>query len=83
MLVECISYHTKFSYMQLSLSRKQIMENMVADFEMVFSLKATCACFPDYSYTDHVEFCVLSKEMFMFALPSVDQWKIVEKYGRS
>ena len=57
------------------------MDKFEDEFEMVFSFKATCAHFPDYSYKDHVELHVMLKEMFTLDLPSVDQWKIVEKYG--
>ena len=81
-LIECRSNHTKFADMQQSLSRKKIVDKLADDFEMVFAFKATCARFPDYSYRDHVKLRVLSKEMFTLDLPSMDQWKTIEKYGR-
>ena len=38
---------------------------------------------PEISYIDHVELRVLAKEMASLELPTIDQWKTVEKYGKT
>ena len=82
-LIECEMDHTNFADMHQSLSRKIIVEKLADEFEMFFAFKEACACLQNYSYRDHVELRMLSKEMFTLDLPSTNQWKTVEKYGRS
>ena len=83
LLIQCRLDHSKFVDMQQSLSGKGIVEKLADDFEIVFTFKATCAHFTDYSYRDHVELCVLSRETSTLELPYVDQWKSLDKYGKS
>ena len=45
--------------------------------------RATCAQLPENSYKDHVELRVLAKEMASLELPTVNQWKTIEKYGKT
>ena len=82
-LIECRSNHIKFADMQQSLLGKEIVDKLADDFEMIFSFKAMCAPLPYFSYRYHMELRVLEKEMAILDLPSVDQCKSVEKYGRS
>ena len=56
---------------------------MEGGFEKKKSFKEACACLKNYSFRDHVDLCMLSKEIFTLDLPSMDQWKTMEKYGRS
>ena len=63
-LIECRLDHTKCTDMHQSLSGKTIVDKLEDDFEIVFDFKAMCARLPYFSYRDHVELCVLSKEMF-------------------
>ena len=53
---------------------------MSEDFEMLHTFKSTSAELPEFSYVDHVELRVLAREMASLELPTIDQWKIVEKY---
>ena len=69
--------------MKQSLSGKEIVYKLADDFEILFVFRTTCACLPEFSYRDHVEMRVMEKEMAILELPSPDQWKLVEKYGRS
>ena len=78
-LIECILNHTNFVDMHQSLSGKTIVQKLADEFEMIFDLKEVCARLKNYSYRDHVELHILSKEMFTLYFPSVDQWKAVEK----
>ena len=56
---------------------------MAYEFEMFFVFKEAYARLQNYSYKDNVELHMFSKEMTTLDLPSMDQWKTVEKYGRS
>ena len=69
--------------MRLSLLGKEIVDKMVDESEIMFTFRATCTRIPDFSYRDHVEMRVLSKEMSTLELPTADQWKKVEKFGRT
>ena len=62
-LIQCRLDHTIFFDMDQSLSGKMIVDKLRDEFEMFFALKEACEHLQNYSYTDHVEFCVLSKEM--------------------
>ena len=50
---------------------------------MLFAFRATCAQLPNFYYMEHVELRLLEKEMASLELETVDQWKIVEKYGNT
>ena len=72
-----------FEDMQQSLSREIVEDKLVEYFEMMFDFKATCAKFPYFSNVENVELRVLKKEMVIRDLPSVDQWRIVEQFGKN
>ena len=61
-LIQCRLDHTNFTDINQSLSGKTIVDKLADEF---------------YSYTDHIESCVLVNEMCTLELPSADQWKTV------
>ena len=69
--------------MQQSLSRKTIVEKLSEYFEMLYGFRAISAQLPEFSYIEHVELRVLKKEMTFLDLPTLKQWKIVEKHGKT
>ena len=75
--------HANFADMNQSLSGKLIVDQLADEFEILFSFKKSCAHLQSYSYKDHIELCVLAKEMSTLELPSPDQWKIVERFKRT
>ena len=82
-LTRCGLDHSKFVDMQQSLARNIIVKKIADEFELVFTFRATCTKFSDFLYRDHVELCVLEKEVFVLYLSTVAQWKAVNKFGRS
>ena len=52
------------------------------DFELVDSFRTIGAQLPPISYVDHVELRVLAKEMESLEIPSGDQWKTTENFGK-
>ena len=82
-LIACRLDHTNIADVQQSLSGNTIVDKLADEFEIFFSFKDACARLQNYSYRDHVELRVLSKEIFHLYFSIADQWKTVEKYGRS
>ena len=68
--------------MQQYFSRKTTIDKLLEDFEMLFAFRATCAQLPYFPCVEHVELKVLEKEMAILDLPTVDQWKKIENYGK-
>ena len=82
-LIECILDHTNFVDMNQSLSGRRVADKLADEFEIFFAFKEVCAHLQNYSYSDHIELCVLANEMSTLELPSIDQWKTIEKFGRT
>ena len=53
------------------------------DFEIINTFGIVCTKLPPISYVDHVELRVLKKEIANMELPSIDQWKTIEKFDRT
>ena len=68
--------------MTQSLLGKFIIDNPTVDFELVNTFRAIGAQLTPISYIDHVELRVLAKEMEILELPSRDQWKTIQKFGK-
>ena len=60
-----------------------MVDKLDEDFEMLFDFKATCAKLSYFSYVENVELIVLAKEMANLDFPMVDQWKIIEQFGKN
>ena len=66
-----------------SLSEKTMIDKLIWDFETLFDFKAICTKLPEFSYAENVELIVITKEMISLDLPTIDQWKLVDNYGKS
>ena len=64
------------------LSGNIIIEKLAMEFELVNTFRTIRAQLPPISYVEHVELRVLEKEMESLELPSRDQWKSIEKFGK-
>ena len=82
LLVKSILDHKFFEDMTQSLSGKVIIDKLAVDFELVTTFKTIGAYMPPIYYGDHVELRVLAKEMPSLEMPSRDQWKSIEKFGK-
>ena len=78
-LIECRLDHTNFTNMNQSMFGRTIVDKLVDEFEIFFAFKEACSHLQNFPYMDHIELRVLAKEMSTLDLPSVDQWKTVEK----
>ena len=83
-LISCRLDHRQFDDMQnQSLSRKIVIDKLTVDFKMLFDFKAICTHFPEFSYVENVEPSVMVNEMTSLVPPTIDQWKLVDNYGKS
>ena len=82
-LIECRLDHANFDDMNQSLSGRTIVDKLADEFEIIFPFNEACAHIQNYSYMNHIELCLLEKEMSTFELPFADQWKTVEKFRRT
>ena len=69
--------------MQQSLSGRTVVDKLVGDFEMLFDFKATCAKLSYFSYIDNLELRVFEKEMVNLDLPTADQWRTIQQFGKN
>ena len=60
-----------------------MVDKLAKDFEMMFDFKATCAKLPYFSYIENVEFRVLEKEMANMDLPTADEWRTIQQFGKN
>ena len=82
-LIACKQDNANFTDMNQSLSGRTIVDKLANEFEMLFTFKETCVQLQGFFYIDHIELRVLEKEMSTLDLPSPDQWKTKEKFGRT
>ena len=69
--------------MKHSLTGKTIVEKLSEDFEIICTSRATCAQLPEISYVDHMESRVMAKEVAGLEILTIDQWNIVENFGKT
>ena len=60
-----------------------MIEKLAVEFEIINTFRVVCTQLPGILYVDHVELQVLGKEIANLELPTMDQWKTVEKFGRT
>ena len=82
-LIRCRLDHRQFDDMRhQSSSGKTVIDKLIVDFEMLFYFKATCTNLPELSYVENVELSVMVKEMISLDIPTTDQQKLVDNYGK-
>ena len=69
--------------MNQSLSGKIVVDKLAADFEIINTFRTVCSQLAPISYVGHGELRVLEKQITNLDLPSVDQWKTREKFGKT
>ena len=66
-----------------SLSGKTVIDKLTIDFEMLFDFKSICTKLPEFSYGENVELNIMAKETISLDMPTTNQWKLVDNYGKS
>ena len=62
-MIACRLDDANFSHMNQSEPDRVIVNKLVEKFEILFTIKDICVHLQSYSYKDHIELCVLAKEM--------------------
>ena len=75
--------HSKFEELTKGLIGKVIVETLTNDFEIFEQFLITQISLPPISYTKYVELEVVIKEMMDYDLLNHEQWKVVEKFGKT
>ena len=75
--------HTKSKELIKGLIGKVIIETLNDDFEIIERFLITQRSLPPISYTQYVELDVAIKEMIDCDLSNHEQWKDVEKLGKT
>ena len=83
MLVRNRMDHSKFEKLKKGLTQKVILETLTCDFEVFERFLITQRSLPPISCTQYVELDVEIKEMMNCDLPDHEQWKDVEKFGKT
>ena len=82
-LISCRLDYRQFDDMQhQSLSGKIVFDKLTRYFKMLFDFKAICTKLSEFSYAKNVELNVMVKEMVGLYLSTIDQWKLVDNYGK-
>ena len=75
--------HSKFEDLVKGLTRKVIVEKLTEDFEILDKFLIIKKVLTAVYYEDYVDLEVSIREMTEYDTPNVEQWKIVEKFGKT
>ena len=83
LLVQNHMDHSKFEDLVKGLTRKVIVEKLIEEFEILDKFLIIKKGLPVMSYEAYVNLEVLIRDMKKYNTPNVEQWKIVEKFGKT
>ena len=75
--------HSKFNELEKSLSGQTIVDVLSEDFKVLQKFTAIRARLPKKSYETYMELEVAIREMMESDTPSVEQWKAIERLGKT
>ena len=83
-LIDCRQDQRKFEDMaQQSLSGKVVVDKLSSEFELLFDFRVVCTKFPMLPYPENIEISVLAEEIIKLEMSTVNQWKVIENYGKA
>ena len=83
MLVQSRMDHSKFDDLEKGLTGKSIVDKLTEDFEILQKFLLVRRGFPKVSYEAKMELEVSIREMMECNTPSTEQWKSVERFGKT
>ena len=83
LLVQCRMDHTKFNDLEKNLTGKTIVDMLTEDFEILQKFAIIRSRLPRKSYEAYMELEVAIREMMECDTPSSEQWKAVERFGKT
>ena len=75
--------HSKFEYLVKGLIGKVIVKKLTEDFEILDRFLIIKKGLRTVSYEYYVDLEVSIREMIEYDTPNVEQWKIMEKFGKT
>ena len=75
--------HSKFNELEKSLSGQTIVDVLTEDFKVLQKFTAIRNRLPKKSYEAYMELEVAIREMMESDTPSVEQWRAVERLGKT
>ena len=75
--------HSKFEDLVKGLTWKVIVEKLTQDFEILDRFLIIKKGLPAVSYESVVDLEVSIREITKYYTPNVEQWKIMEKFGKT
>ena len=83
LLVQNCMDHSKFEYLVKGPTGKIIVEKLIEDFEVLQKFLIIRRGLPTVSYEAYVDLEVSIREMTKYDTPNVEQWRIMERFGKT
>ena len=83
LLVQSRMDHSKFDDLEKGLTGKAIVDKLTEDFEIFQKFLMIRKGLPKVSYEAYMELEVAIREMMECDIPSSEQWKAVERFGKT
>ena len=75
--------HSKFEDLVKGMNRKIVIEKLTEDFEILQKFLIVRGGLPIVSYEAYVDLEVSIREMTEYDTPSAEQWRTVERFGKT
>ena len=82
LLVQIRMDHSKFYDLEKGLIGKVIMDKLTEDFKILQKFLIIRGGFPKVSFESYIELEVSIREMMEYDIPSAEQWKAIERFGK-
>ena len=83
LLVESHMDHSKFDDLKKWMIGKVIVDKLIEDFEILQKFLIIRGWLPKVSYESYMELEVSIWEMIEYDIPSVEQWRAIEIFGKT
>ena len=83
LLVQSRMDHSKFDDLEKGLTWEAIVDKLTEDFEILQKFLIIRRGLPKISYEAYMELEVSIQEMMEYDTPSVEQWKAIERFGKT
>ena len=75
--------HSKFDDLVKGITRKVIVDKLTEDFEILQKFLIVRGGLPTVSYEAYMELEVSIWEMIDYDIPSAEQWRAIERFGKT
>ena len=75
--------HSKFDDLVKGLTGKVIVDKLTEDFEILQKFLIVRGGLPTMSYETYMDLEVSIREMIEYDIPSAEQWRAMERFGKT